>query len=179
MTDLDSKLDAVLVWDDDGHLADPAVNALADGELALLPAEALAHVEQCERCGERVGQVALFALEVDAALSVGPAVQPVRPSGLQPVAAVSSSRRLPVAPLAIALLTAVLGLLPSLPELARIQRVGATALPLLAQLVARMFTRAPESNLLGTFAWLSTACLLLASAAVARWARPLENRRTP
>lgn len=180
MSNLDSKLDATLVWDDAGHLADPAVNALADGELALLPVEALAHVDHCEQCGARVGQVALFALELDGALSTLSQAGPAQQIGLPLTAARASLwQRLPVGPLSIALVTAVLGMLPSLHELAPQLLHSANALPLLVHFFARMLSRALGGNLLGTFAWLSTAFLLLASAAIARWARTAEDRRAP
>ncbi|MET0341722.1 MAG: hypothetical protein ABW252_12025 [Polyangiales bacterium] len=57
-------LERALVWDPAGHLAEAAVAAVADGELALLPSDAVQHAETCPLCAERVGQAALFALEI-------------------------------------------------------------------------------------------------------------------
>jgi hypothetical protein len=83
---------------------------------------------------------------------------------------------LPVTPLAIALLIAFVAVLPSVnalaPKLIHMRAFSAIALPLLAQLIAHSLTRAAQSGLLVTVAWLSAGLLLVGGAAVARAARP-------
>ena len=81
------KLEASLIWDAAGHLAEVAVAVLADGELALLPRDAVQHAGSCPVCTERVGQAALFAFEVveaigleAEALALVPRLEPTAPA---------------------------------------------------------------------------------------------------
>ena len=46
------QLPPELVWQEDGHLGEPAVAAVADAE-AVVPADAEAHADQCELCTRR------------------------------------------------------------------------------------------------------------------------------
>jgi hypothetical protein len=56
-----------LVWQDDGHLSEVAIVAIADGQ-GILPKEALAHVDACEPCTKRLGEAALLSAHVAGAL---------------------------------------------------------------------------------------------------------------
>jgi hypothetical protein len=67
MTD-DPKLTDEVAWQDDGHVTDMVVTALADGQREIVPLAAYAHVHRCATCSDRLGQAALFASMVDEAL---------------------------------------------------------------------------------------------------------------
>lgn len=69
MTAVVSMLEDSSVWLPTGHLAEAAIAALADGESALLPQQAVQHAVTCAACCEQVGLAALFALEVAAVAS--------------------------------------------------------------------------------------------------------------
>jgi hypothetical protein len=183
MKPLEPKLDETLVWDESGHLADTAVSALADGELELLPDPALQHADTCSECADRVGAVALLALEVAEVLGAVEQRLPVTTSQVVPARTLAAARRrpLPLAPLMIALVVAFIAILPSLnalaPKLIRMQAFSALALPLVAQLIAHVLTRAIQSGLLVWVALLSAGLLLLGGTAIARAARPARNTR--
>ncbi len=105
MTDAEQKLDSSLVWDHE-HLSDLALQALADGELGLLPEQAVKHVTACPRCDQYLAAVALQALEVATALAARPPV-----SEAVPVAVPARARRaFPLPAFAGALAIAVAGL---------------------------------------------------------------------
>jgi len=108
-------------WTADGHLEDAAVVALADGQDGILPDGCSQHATSCEACAHRVGEAALLAAEVgDALLTVKPAAAPAR---------------LPRVLVALALLVAVVGALPSLPEVSGRAILFFTALPRLAPML--------------------------------------------
>lgn len=109
MKDEVAQLDAATVWEPDGHLSELALSVLVDAELSLLPAGACAHAESCELCAERLGKLALLALEVDTAL--GPS--PIIPSTSAQLAA-STARSWPWVELVCAFALAMLGQLPAL-----------------------------------------------------------------
>lgn len=181
MTPREPKLDATLVWDDDGCLAEPAIHALADGEVDVLPEQALVHAETCEGCADKIGSMALFSLEVAEAIAQlgapGTTSQVVR---AQPRAN-AMRRPVPVAPLSLALVVAFVAILPNLntlaPQFMRMQAFSAVAVPLLAQLTARALTRAAQSGLLVSVAWSSAGLLLLGGVAIARVARTRPTAR--
>jgi hypothetical protein len=52
----------------DGHATDAALACIADGEVTIVPAAALAHVEDCEACGRRLGAAALLSSACSQAL---------------------------------------------------------------------------------------------------------------
>ncbi|EYF02167.1 hypothetical protein [Chondromyces apiculatus] len=64
----DDKLPLDLVWQDDGHLGEVALSALADGEVALLPDAAVVHAESCASCASALGAAALLSLRVGESL---------------------------------------------------------------------------------------------------------------
>jgi hypothetical protein len=103
------KLPLDLVWDEDGHADEVALAAIADGELDLLPDNAIAHVGACDVCTSRLGEQAWLSVETGALLGEAGRVRQSEPA----------LRKLPTLPLAAALLVALLGAVPSLLELVR------------------------------------------------------------
>lgn len=147
-------------WDGAGHLAELALVALADGQDALVDADARRHVETCEACADRLAALALESLEVGALLERQRA-----------------PRRLPIAAVGGAVALAAVGLVPSLLE----PRWVADALdaphrlmvvvPLVVQAV-RAFASAPA----GTAATFAASLLFVSlGALVARQARPSRS----
>jgi hypothetical protein len=61
-------LDKEIVWDQEGHLSEVAKSALADGQEAILPPDALVHFSGCHACVEDVGKAALLSAQFSAAL---------------------------------------------------------------------------------------------------------------
>jgi hypothetical protein len=170
MNQPEPKLEPQAVWNEVGHLAEPAQHALADGELACLPEAALLHAEQCAECSSQVGAIAMFALEVDAALLT----PPLTAAGgvLQPrmrLAAAKPRRALPVVPVLAALLVAGFASLPELSALsAQLAHVQSRSLfSVCAQVLAHVISRG--GALISLAAWASALLLLGASIAFARW----------
>jgi len=62
-------LEHEIVWDESGHLSEVAKSALADGQDAILPSDALNHFAQCHPCAESVGEQALLSAQLSAALA--------------------------------------------------------------------------------------------------------------
>jgi len=116
-----ATLAAKEAWAADGHLQDAAIVALADGQDGILPDGCAQHATDCEACAHRVGEAALLAAQVGDALS---AVKPV-----------AARARLPRALVAVALVLAVLGALPSLPDVSGRALLFFTALPRIAPMV--------------------------------------------
>jgi len=123
MTDV--KLEEHLVWREDGCLAEPAMHAVADAELELLPEEAREHAVSCAWCAEHIGRIAVLSLEIEEALAREQATQTV-------TAAVR--RRLPIVPVALALLIALTCKLPLLRQL-DVHNLGRSAASLTHMLV--------------------------------------------
>lgn len=163
MNPLEPKLEPQVVWNELGHLAEPALHALADGELRCLPEAASHHAEQCAECSERVGAIAMFALEVDAALRV------------QPLTAAARARRaLPVVPVLSALIVAGIASLPGLSALSsQLAHMPSRSLfSVCAQVLAHLLSRdggARFGTILSLAGWSSALLLLAASAVFARW----------
>ena len=174
-----SKLESALVWDGTGHLAEAAVTALVDGELGLLPDDAVGHAGECALCAERVGQAALLAVDIDGALEArrqaARAVVPVLASAAQ------VRRPLPWVALAAAFVIAVAGQAPTLRELpavmVRLPAVVIHALPVYARAAALAMGQAHSSGLL-LKTWFATATLLVvAGFLIARLApRPMTYK---
>ena len=57
-----------LVFEPDGHVGEVALSCLADGEVALVPSKALAHIDACEQCTARLGAAALLSIGIGEAL---------------------------------------------------------------------------------------------------------------
>jgi hypothetical protein len=71
----DDKLPRELVWEG-AHVSELGLTAIADGEMALVEAGALTHVEACEWCAGRLGRVALLSE------AVGHGLKQVRPASV-------------------------------------------------------------------------------------------------
>jgi hypothetical protein len=95
-------LENEIVWDEAGHLSEVAKFALADGQDAILPAEALSHFARCQPCAESVGEAALLSAEMSAALSFERAAEHAR------------ERSVPWIPIAAALVVAFVSAIPML-----------------------------------------------------------------
>jgi hypothetical protein len=158
-----------LVWQDDGHVGDVALAAIADGELELVPEGAISHAGACDACTARLGEQALLSLSATEALvSAEPELATAR-------------RPLPVLSILLALLLAALGAAPALIELSS----GVAGLPeaalrglLLATRAAAILVRALAGAESGTWAalWASaTAVLLVLGVLIARAARPAKE----
>ena len=164
MTD-PNRLEADLVWGDDGHLAEVALTAIADGESGIVPAEAVRHAETCELCGERLADAAMLSASMSRVLDRAVAdrrhaVQPAR-------------RPLPIAALAAGLALAALGALPSVLEVpAFVGDLGALlhALPALLRsalvLVRTAADSASDASVAVSFA--ATALMLFVGWVIAR-----------
>ena len=92
------------VWQDNGHLSDMALVAVADGQTAILPENALSHLDICSECSIRLGEQSLLALSIHEKLN------PLREQAPQ-------SYALPWVALVAAALLSAIGLLPSLEAL--------------------------------------------------------------
>jgi hypothetical protein len=184
------QLQESFIWDAQGHLTEPAVTALADGELSLLSEAALAHADSCARCADRIGHSALMALALSDALSVGSLQSELHrtPASAPPAALASHSvpsaraarRPLPFGLLAGALLIAALGSLPNLARLwellFRMPELAARALPVLARVVVLVGHRVTNSEALSALRWFSAASLVCAGIAIARLGPPAVRR---
>jgi hypothetical protein len=176
----DPKLEPILVWDDAGHLAETAVTALVDGEVALLPEQAVRHAGACALCAERVGIAAMLALEIADALEARAELGLARAD--EPVAAAIPVRRpLPLGALAAALAVAVVGILPSLralPTLAvRLPSIVVHGLPVYMHAVAIALGQAHRRGVFFEVWATAVVLLVVAGLSVARLApRPLTYK---
>lgn len=160
-----------LVWQDDGHVGDVALAAIADGELDLVPDHAISHAGACDECTARLGEQALLSLSAtEALIAADPELDPA------PV-----RRPLPVVAIALGLALATLGAAPALIDVVS----GTTALPevflravLLGTRASAAVVRALAAAEAGTWIalWASaTAVLVALGVLVARAARPAEE----
>jgi hypothetical protein len=132
-------------WDGSGHLSDLALVALADGQDAIVDADARAHADSCEACAGKLADLALQSV------AVGEAMMSAR------------TRRLPARAVLFAIALAVVGIVPSLLEGNWVSDIATAPHRLmafadaLAQLV-RAFGHAP----VGTAATFGASLLLVA-----------------
>jgi hypothetical protein len=182
MTKDDTQLDGDLVWRDDGCLAEPAMHAVADAELELLPPGALEHAEDCSWCSERIGRIAMLSLEIDDALAREHLAQ--AQLAVMPLTA-AMRRKLPVVPIALALLTALTCKLPLLTTLnpAELGHSAATLVHILMPLTLKLIHQLAHSPLGSALVFCSAAFLLAGSALLARLAsgpsRAISNGGKP
>jgi len=172
-----------LLFEADGHVTEVALACLADGEIALLDAEAVAHVDGCDTCTARLGAEALRSLVATEALSaVGAAAasearalvvtSPTalsRPASSRPASSRRARRPLPVLAIAAALVLATAAGAPGFFE-------TAAALPRQlpsVQILVRVFVVLARSTPEGLFTaavllrWASAAVLIVVGSAVA------------
>jgi hypothetical protein len=117
-----------VTFEPDGHLAEAALTCIADGEVDLVPAAALAHLDTCDHCTRLLGEAALLSVSAEEALAtlpemsvaVAPAPVPapvqVQPAPSEALAPRRARRPFPVAAIAAALLIALVTAGPSLIE---------------------------------------------------------------
>jgi hypothetical protein len=164
----DSQLEESLVWEQDGCLAEPALHALADGELEILPDAAREHAHSCTFCSERIGQIAMFSLEIEQALAARLAALPLQ------AATTAMRRKLPVLPIGLALLVALTCKLPLLRQLDphQLGRTAGSLLHMLVPMLLKLITFVAHSNFGSALVMFSAAFLLGGSALLARagWA---------
>ncbi len=105
------------------HLSELALTAIADGEEAILPAAARAHVDACEACGRKLGEAAMLSSAIGAALrgaATAPFTATVTATATVAVKAVDSNRpraRLPIGAISAGLALALFGAIPMLLDL--------------------------------------------------------------
>lgn len=94
-----------LLWAAGGHASDIVLTALADGEDAIVPPDVRAHVEQCTACTAHLGNAALLALYTQGELAA---------RHEHDLVLADLRRPLPKKSIALGLLAAILGVVPSL-----------------------------------------------------------------
>lgn len=164
-------LEDALVWDESGHLAGCAVSAIADGELCLVQPAAVKHATDCAVCAERVGQAALFALELAEAIAPMALSQVAAP--LVALPATRQERTLPPLPEPLpvpAVIGAlVLALVGGAPWLVSFGSLGSPAklLSLLGHVLVRVIqvARAPG---VAELAWIAAAVFAVIGVSVAK-----------
>lgn len=141
MTPKNEQLPEDLLWADGGHASDVALTTIADGQIALLPATVLAHVERCTTCSTHLGNAALLSLYAH-----------------REIATLHAKRPVPKTAIALGLLVAFLGFVPTLldPASAHAGRVFVTQdLPLYANglrtLAHRLFEPGNQTGLYLTY----------------------------
>ncbi|MEZ4315023.1 MAG: hypothetical protein R3F14_43980 [Polyangiaceae bacterium] len=74
-----------VAWEPSGHLSEVALTAAADGEETLLDTNMRAHLDACDDCAVRLGELALRAADVGAALASLPGLAPAEVADRAPV----------------------------------------------------------------------------------------------
>jgi hypothetical protein len=128
MKTIDEQLPPEASWQADGHVTEEVILAVADGQEAIVPPSAFAHITGCDRCSEHLGRAALRSLEVSEdllLLAPGAAIEPsmatvaaAEPQASAPVALASPPRSLPWRVIAPALAVAALSAAPAALKLA-------------------------------------------------------------
>ncbi|MFO0762903.1 MAG: hypothetical protein U0359_41085 [Byssovorax sp.] len=190
------KLPDDLVFEPDGHLSEVGLTCLADGEVTILPAAALAHAEGCDQCTARLGSVALLSLGVGEALraeDVAAEIAAVTAIAAKQAAAVKVERRespapaaakvtpiargrrpLPRAAIVAALLVAAVGSAPAwlglMAEWKSVVSGSTHAISVLAKMAAMTLRSAPGSFGVRAIAlrWAAAALLIVIGAVMAK-----------
>ena len=108
------------VWEGDeaAHLSELALTAIADGEEAILPASAMAHVETCEACGRKLGEAAMLSSVIGAALRGAPSPMTATATATATATKTRDSgrprARLPLGAISAGLALAIFGAIPML-----------------------------------------------------------------
>ncbi len=171
------QLPESLCFEADGHVTDVVVTCLADGEIALIPLAAAAHVDACDACTARLGTEALLSVgATDALLSANMVRAPAPLLIAAPSSPLSpSSRRrrpLPIGAIAAALALAVLGALPgwmdSLRDLRTVVPGYLHALPIWSHALAAVLRSVTASQSGAVLRWLIAAAFIGMGALLAR-----------
>lgn len=96
-----------LLWANGGHASDIVLTAIADGQSAIVPGALKQHVERCTACMTHLGNAALLSLHTDRQLAVRAEHDRVL---------VTQKRPLPRLAIALGLLVAIVGLVPTFVE---------------------------------------------------------------
>jgi hypothetical protein len=96
-----------LLWAEGGHASDIVLTALADGQHAIVPTTVRQHVDRCTLCTTQLGHAALLSLHAGAELEA-------RARHSRAVSRATEPRKLPRLAIALGLVFAALGLVPSL-----------------------------------------------------------------
>lgn len=172
----------------DGHVTDVVVTCLADGQSAILPPAAEAHVDACDACTARVGIEALFSVGASSALLAAAASEaparivahaPAPASSLAPrrelASIVPSSRKrrpMPFGAIAAALCVAVVGALPGLMDTLRNLRVVIPdyfhALPIWSHAIEAVLRSMMQSRSGAVLRWITAAVFIGAGTLLAR-----------
>jgi hypothetical protein len=103
-----------LVWDA-SHLSEIALTAIADGEEAILPADARTHLDSCEACAKKLGEAAMLSSAIGSMLRAAPAR--AQAAALAKTESVRPRAKMPRGAIAIGLSLAVLGAVPMMLDL--------------------------------------------------------------
>jgi hypothetical protein len=151
MKQSEMMLPAELLWEDDGHLTEVVLEALADAQDGIVPSPAHAHLDGCDRCLRRLGEAATRSAECGAAL-VALDVQKLAEKHAAPASMVPSSGRASRAPryaISAGLLLATLGTLPFLFNLpafiADVSFFFSRGAPIMLHMLSRFFVSASSS----------------------------------
>jgi hypothetical protein len=165
----DDTLPSDLLWQDDGHVTDVVVDAIADGEVKIVPLAMLNHVNRCDACATRVGQAALLSVDISDAMR-----RAANAPAASRAAVIASSWPIPVRAVAAAALLAVIGAVPALSDApVQIAAFAARVIDLLPTLVHAMLALG-RTGLEGLAPFVvagvlsSVALLLLTGFAIAR-----------
>jgi hypothetical protein len=96
-----------LCWAAGGHASDVALTAVADGQLDIVPAPVLAHLDGCRACTTHLGNAALLSLHAGRELALLARADEGR------ARAAADRPALPRGAIALGLLVAALGLVPA------------------------------------------------------------------
>jgi hypothetical protein len=164
-----NKLPWEVIWQHDGHVTDVVCTAMADGEEAIVPVEAVEHINGCDGCCGRIGQSASLSARIGSSVAA------------QRLARSAAAWRFPWASVLVALVAAGIGMMPALLQ-APTWVAGASAavvqgMPLClrsAALVLRTFA----DRLQGTWLVLSLCSALVLAIAGLAVARTMGRQRS-
>jgi hypothetical protein len=108
-----------LLWAEGGHASDVVLSALADGQGAIVPSSVRVHVERCTVCTVHLGHAALLSLHVGRELAARAEHERV-----------FVRRPLPRSAIALGLVVAVLGLVPSVFDPAGLEHFATRDVPI-------------------------------------------------
>jgi hypothetical protein len=176
--DNQDRLPDDLLFEADGHVTEAALACLADGEIALLDATAVTHVDECNTCTARLGAEALRSLVAREALShVGSAaasesralVLPGPTALSQPASSRRSRRPLPLLAIAAALVLATAAGAPGFFETAAALPRQLPSVQILVRVFVVLARSAPEGLFTAALLlrWASAAVLIVVGSAVA------------